>query len=745
MRNPFNDIPGSMSRAAATGWARAAAVRGPVLWLTLCGALLVAAIFIGTIAMVGEFRERALGNSERELENTVLLLTRHFDQQFEDSETIATDVISQLRISGIASSEAFRERMSRPETHELLRSKVSGLSYLGDISILDANGDLINWSRPLPAPALNISDRAYFQTFKSNPQSEPILSEAVRSYLNGQLNTVIAHRLSGENGVFLGVMTRRIDPAKYGKFFASVAIGSGAAISMFHADGTMLARYPHVDRMIGQKFASAPLLQRVLSEGGQQTLRVKSPVDDMDRLGSAARLSHLPIVVVGTNTVAAALADWRDQTRFLVAAATLAASVIALILFLIIRQMTRQSREAQRRLEAERHRLDTALNNMIQGLVLYDASARIVTFNRRYIDMYKLSSEIVKPGCHFRELIQHRKDTGSFDGDVDEFCAAIMQNIALGKVDRSTMQCADGRAFLAVSKPLANGGWVATIEDITERRSLEQERDRNYAFLREIIDHIPSQITVKGTQDRRYLLVNRVAETQFGISRDLIVGKTAFDIFPKASADIVTADDETALQSADGLFKDEHCWETQAMGRRYITSKRIGIRDSTGEPRYIINVVEDVTERRHANDRIAHLAHYDALTDLPNRVLFREQIERELEKAKHSEQFALLYIDIDEFKGINDSLGHHVGDELLKTIADRIRSCIKPTDLIARLGGDEFAVIQTAVRGRADVVEFVTRSTRRSGYPASASVITSRPMPASASRWRRKTAPTSIN
>ena len=73
-----------------------------------------------------------------------------------------------------------------------------------------------------------------------------------------------------------------------------------------------------------------------------------------------------------------------------------------------------------------------------------------------------------------------------------------------------------------------------------------------------------------------------------------------------------------------------------------------------------------MTERRRADEKIAHLAHYDALTDLPNRVLFREQIERELRKAVKGEQFALLYIDIDEFKGINNSLGHHVGDELLK-------------------------------------------------------------------------------
>ena len=126
---------------------------------------------------------------------------------------------------------------------------------------------------------------------------------------------------------------------------------------------------------------------------------------------------------------------------------------------------------------------------------------------------------------------------------------------------------------------------------------------------------------------------------------------------------------------------DEHRWESKISGSLLITSKRIGIRDQAGEPRYIINVVEDVTERRRADEKIAHLAHYDALTDLPNRVLFRERIERELQRAGRGRQFALLYIDVDEFKGINDSLGHHVGDELLKAVAARIRSCIRDTDM----------------------------------------------------------------
>jgi diguanylate cyclase (GGDEF)-like protein len=118
---------------------------------------------------------------------------------------------------------------------------------------------------------------------------------------------------------------------------------------------------------------------------------------------------------------------------------------------------------------------------------------------------------------------------------------------------------------------------------------------------------------------------------------------------------------------------------------------------------------EDITERRRAEEQIAHLAHYDALTDLPNRVLFREQLERELERTKRGEQLAVLYIDIDEFKSVNDSLGHPVGDELLKGVALRLSKCIRETDLIARLGGDEFAIVQTGIQNPADVSDLVSR------------------------------------
>ena len=704
--NGWNGTTGSIGRRLAQ---LLRIRREPVAWLTLCGTLLVIAIFAGTMMMVDQFRERAIHNAERELQNTVMLLTRHFDQQFEESEIVASDLMAQMQISSASTPTAFRQQMSTPEAHLMLRSKVSALSHIGDVAIFDADGRLLNWSRPDPIADISIAERGYFKEFKSNPEATPVALEAARSHVDGSWTTIIARRLNAPDGTLLGVMSRRIDPVNFELFFASLALSEGAAIAMFHKDGTMLARFPHVDELIGKKLPQAPLLQRILARGGQDTLRMESPIDGQDRLGSGAPLSHFPIVIIATATTASALADWREQTRFMVVAAALAALVITGILLLIVRQINAQNREAQQKLEAERLKLDTALNNMTQGLLMYDASARIVTFNERYMDMYKLSRDVVRPGLHYYDLIQHRKDTGSFDGDVREFCDPIMRDVAAGKVNVHVMDIADGRAFEIVNKPVPQGGWVATIEDITERRRLEQELDRNYTFLREIIDHIPSQITVKDARTRQYLLANSVAEYHFQMPREEIVGKTAFDIFDNSVAEALTRDDDTSLASGNGWFRDEHPIDSKVKGQLYITCHRINIRDQSGEPRFIINVVDDVTERREANEKIAHLAHYDALTDLPNRVLFREQIERELGRARQGEQFALLYIDIDEFKGINDSLGHHVGDELLKTVASRIRACLKPTDLIARLGGDEFAVIRTAVSSRPEVIDFVTR------------------------------------
>src|SRR5215467_1715354 len=159
----ISTIRDRISHATATTLRRLAAARGrdPIAWLVGCGCVLVAAIVLGTVIISGEFRERAIANNERELQNAVRLLTRHFDQQFEDTEIIAADIISQMKINEITSPENFRARMAGTGAQERLKSKASALSYVGDVMIFDADGQLINTSGAWPVQMLNISNRAY--------------------------------------------------------------------------------------------------------------------------------------------------------------------------------------------------------------------------------------------------------------------------------------------------------------------------------------------------------------------------------------------------------------------------------------------------------------------------------------------------------------------------------------------------------------------------------------------------------
>ena len=550
----------------------------PISWLILGGVLLIAAITIGTTIMAGNFRERTLNSSKRELENTVLLLARHFEQQFEDFGAIQEDIAKYIQSAGVDTGD-YRRRMSNPDIHEMLKAKIGALSYVGGINLFDSDGALINSSLIWPVPAINVADRAYFKSFKSGARSPSFLVEPVYSRLTGAWTVVLARKLTGRNGEFLGVIGRGIEPAHFEKFFASVALGNDASISMVHRDGTLLARYPHNESMIGHNFKSGPMFQRVLSQGGTATGVFNSPLDGQDRLGAAYTLSGFPILVVATTTVSAALADWRAQAKFLIGVGGLSVLVITAMLFLVVRKLSHQHRLSQQRLRREKRRLDTAVNNMTQGLLLFDSSERLIVCNQRYLDMYGLSTEVVKQGCSFREVIAHRKATGSFMDDVDEYCERVRREIGLRK--SMIIETPDGRAIQIVNEPLADGGWVATHEDITERR--------------------------------------------------------------------------------------------------------------------------------HAEARITHLAHYDALTDLPNRALFHEQLKRELARIAPGEQLAVMYIDIDEFKSVNDTLGHLIGDELLKSVAVSLGRCIRDTDFVARLGGDEFAIVQTGVGTADDVTGLVTR------------------------------------
>jgi diguanylate cyclase (GGDEF)-like protein/PAS domain S-box-containing protein len=541
---------------------------GPIFWFLFFGAVLIAAVAAGTGLIINHSRERAIQSSQREMDNTALLLARHFDRQIKDFQAVQESFAQQVD-HRFDTAEQFMRQLSTQSSHDLLRTKVNESSDFAGVNVFDVNGDYINSSERWPTPSINFSDRAYFKAFQTGTAPSPFLIETIQSRISSGQAIVFARKISDAHGRFVGVVTRSIRPQVFENFMSSVALGGGASITLHHRDGTVFARFPHVDGLVGKNLAGAPLFSEMIAPNFGGGI-VTSPVDGAERLVSARLLDSYPLLVVATIPVSTVLADWHSQTRSLVEAACLAAIVICVMLYFITGY-----------LRAQHRRLDVAVNNMKQALLLFDRSERLVVCNRRYIEMFGLSPDVVKPGCKFRDLLQHRKDTGSYVGDVDDYCNSIRQRLKKGQRSEMIVETPGGRWVQVINQPLAEGGWVSTIEDVTEQRLSEQ--------------------------------------------------------------------------------------------------------------------------------RTEYLAKFDPLTDLPNRASFLQHLDRELGDCTPERQLAVLFLDIDEFKTVNDSLGHHVGDQLLRSLAQKLQASLNAGEFIARLGGDEFAIAACGIAGPQDTLSLLQR------------------------------------
>ncbi len=594
--------------------------------------------------------------------------------------------------------------MSGPDIALLLEASISGLEQVNSLQIINSDGDVISSSRELQAPAVNIADRDHFVAVKSNDQLTTYFSRPVRSRTDGRWTLYQVFRLTAPDGTFLGLVAGAIPLRYFENRFGEIELGKGSSITLFQSDGVILVRYPHNESVVGNNFKASI---SALGDRDSGTARFIGAMESKDRILAVHRLAHYPMFVSVGVEVSAALADWRKETNILLGAGGLAAITVIGMMLLIVRHLYREQALSNRRLELERERLDTAINNMPQGLLMFDASEKLVVCNRRFAEMYGIPPGVIKPGCSLHDIIL-LKAPGSIPGSVEEYYSGILNRHKHG-ASETIMETKAGRVIARKDQPVAAGGWVTTHTDITERTNIERERDRNREFLDQIINRIPTAIIVKDIHSLRYVLVNAAAEKYFGVSSTNIIGKTANELLPQATADLIAEHDKALLQSDGYLSFDDHQFDSPGKGSRIINSKRIIVRDGQGQPQFLLGVMEDVTERNLANQRIVHMAHYDALTDLPNRVLFREQLEQALKWVHRGEQVAMLYLDLDYFKTVNDLLGHPVGDGLLKAVSGRLLACLRDTDLLARLGGDEFAIIQTAIKVPTDVTDLVTR------------------------------------
>ncbi len=288
---------------------------GAIQWLILCAAGLVLAITLGTAYFAEQFRARALEVAERELNNTALLLSRHFDQQLGDLQHVHDDVVSDMQAGWVDSADEFERKMSTFGAHEMLRAKLAALPHVGSLNLFNARGRLINSSEIWPTPDVSIADRRYFEEFTSGKPTPDVIVEPAMSKVTGVWTTIFARKIVGGRGEIIGFATRGVEPSHFEDFVASLALDSDTAISMIHRDGTIIARYPRNDALVGRNVAGLPAFQKALSLNGNVAGRFTSTVQSEDRVGAVRSLTNFPILIVAATKTSTALADWRAQTK----------------------------------------------------------------------------------------------------------------------------------------------------------------------------------------------------------------------------------------------------------------------------------------------------------------------------------------------------------------------------------------------------------------------------------------------
>ena len=253
-----------------------------------------------------------------------------------------------------------------------------------------------------------------------------------------------------------------------------------------------------------------------------------------------------------------------------------------------------------------------------------------------------------------------------------------------------------GRRTMSVARDDAGNPQylISVIEDISERKQAEEAVALERALLRTIIDTLPDRIYVKDSEGR-LMLENAANLKVHGVQHhDEIIGKTVFDLFPREVAERIHAEDQAVIETGNPILNRERSSSDPSGAVQWHLTTKVPLQDASGKVIGVVGVNRDITKRKQAEERLAHLAEYDALTGLPNRSLFLDRLLVAINKAERNRQMAaLMFIDLDRFKEINDTLGHATGDKVLKGAAVVLAASLRHSDTVARLGGDEFTII----------------------------------------------------
>jgi diguanylate cyclase (GGDEF)-like protein/PAS domain S-box-containing protein len=605
----------------------------------------------------------------------------------------------------------------------LLTGAMPGISSM---LVLDGTGTIVAASRE-GLVGRNFRQREYFDAPRRGVDAAALYVSPPFTTTLGTYVIVVSRAITNPRGQFIGVVTATLDPDYFNVVLRSVRYAPDMRTTLVHNDGKVFLNMPPDAAALGRDLSTptsiftrhqrsgrvATLAQGLSMASGDQRMFAMRTIDRAD-------LSlDKPLVVSVSRELGAIFGPWRARAWQLGTLMVVFMGICALALWLNHRRRSVSGAlddavARERQLGAER--VELALRGADLGLWdLHVPTDRFVINARERALLGYAADDELPQGAAWRELI-HPDDVALLD-------AAIVPHL---RGEAATYECEhrmrhrDGhdvwlltRAMI-VERDAANAPVriVGTHLDITERKRGEERLALATAMLRDseeelrlVTDHLPALVS-RIDLEMRFRFTNRAYEDWLGIAPASLLGRSLAEVYGNEVYDSFKHHIERALAGEKVTYERDLETPTGMRRAELTLVPQIG---RNGQVKGLYALATDITARKLAEGRLRRLAEFDTLTGLPNRALFHDRLQQAMARAARGKPMALLFLDIDHFKTINDTLGHAAGDKLLKVFAHRMQATIRESDTVARLAGDEFTIVLEALRDLDDAKMLATK------------------------------------
>ncbi|MDH0866849.1 diguanylate cyclase [Mitsuaria sp. GD03876] len=620
----------------------------------------------------------------------------------QDTEQLLRETEGSLRTIDLLLMTRKTDRHDLDATVSLLADSLRDNSRgLTDVMLAATDGRLWRIPSVTGEPYVDLGPKSFLSELGKPGGPSIVIGRPLQLRPGAHLVVPMATRLSAPAGPFTATVGF-IDIDVLQRIYRARTMRAGTAILLERDDGIAMARWPEVQGLIGTNLRALPGGDAMPPDppASGQFIVAESPADGLERIVSYRVLQDYPMRLYVSFERDRILAGYLQQRRAVLGFSMLI-SVIAIGLmawFTRIQQRTRL-REAEREATADASPM---------GLFRCDLNGRTVYANETYLRMLEVDRHDLAWGWLDRLPSTERELTR------EQWGVLAARGEPVDRVRQLTRR--DGTELLVRlrMRPMRLGGRIVahagTIADISAELAARRERERSQAVMGAMAQSVNVMMLAVDT-DERVLFCNKAFERRFDIPERSWHGRQASEVFddlypavrPLIRRAFAGETSVVEMRDDDGVSRPMPLDGEDRGETRYVELTYAPLLNDDGAIIGAYGVARDVTDAKQEQMRLLRASNTDPLTELLNRAGFASEVGAALRRADDRDELvALLYLDLDRFKPVNDEYGHPVGDALLKAVAGRIRHALRPQDLVARVGGDEFAVFLTHVAKPAD-------------------------------------------